>query len=62
MRSEVWQYVDKVKLAGRLVITHHSPERTDAQLREMEKEAMADMSNLRFAREGDVLDLAPVHQ
>lgn len=46
--------------AGRLLITHHSPERTDAVLREMEREAMESAPNLRFAREGDVLELAQV--
>lgn len=47
---------------SRLIITHHSPDRTDEALRELEREAMADMPGLRFAREGDVLDLAPVRQ
>lgn len=45
--------------AARLVITHHSPDRTDEALRELEREAMADMPGLRFAREGDILDLIP---
>lgn len=48
--------------ARQVVITHHSPDRTDAALLEMEREAMADTPNLRFAREGDVLELTPVHR
>lgn len=40
---------------GRIYITHHDPNKTDAVLREMEREAMRDMPNLRFAREGDIL-------
>lgn len=43
--------------AAQLVITHHSPDRTDEALRALEREAKADMPGLRFAREGDVLDL-----
>lgn len=40
-----------------LYITHHSPNRSDAELRAIEREAMTDTPGIRFAREGDVLDL-----
>ncbi len=42
---------------ARLIITHHSPDRPDAELLELEREAMADTPGLRFAREGDVYEL-----
>lgn len=45
--------------AARLIITHHSPERADEALRALEREAAAAMPGIRFAREGDVLDLTP---
>ncbi len=41
----------------RLVITHHLPERTDAQLREMEREAQQEFPGIRFARAMDCYSL-----
>lgn len=56
----IWQ--EGVKIAKRrqiprLMITHHLPERTDEQLRQMEGYAQQMFPNIRFVRAGDVYSL-----
>lgn len=41
----------------RILITHHDPQKTDDVLRELEREAMLSVPDLRFAREGDIWNL-----
>lgn len=45
--------------AARVIITHHNPGREDEALRALERKAAVDTPNLCFAREGDIIDLAP---
>ena len=44
---------EKMKISN-LIITHHSPERTDEELLDMETEARQRFAGISFAREGDV--------
>jgi len=45
--------------AGRLLITHHAPDRTDAALLALEREAQAVLPSARFVRSGDWFNIRP---
>lgn len=46
--------------AGRLLITHHAPDKTDEALRALEREVQAACPGARFVRAGDEFDLQAV--